>query len=158
MALEDILGAVTLLILPVCCRWNGAPVGSCRTMDPKHNVGPKEIPHGYTLKTENEGMNFNVTLSGDVFKGFMIRAMIKKGTSENYLPGKFHSTDSAIKWLRCDGNDASAVTHGNSERKNLVTVSWTGFTSPKHTPNIFFSLESFQGNRCAECHFLLVEN
>ncbi|XP_064485875.1 putative ferric-chelate reductase 1 isoform X3 [Ornithodoros turicata] len=106
MALEDILGAVTLLILPVCCRWNGAPVGSCRTMDPKHNVGPKEIPHGYTLKTENEG--------------------------------KFHSTDSAIKWLRCDGNDASAVTHGNSERKNLVTVSWTGFTSPKHTPNIFF--------------------
>ncbi|XP_064457134.1 putative defense protein [Ornithodoros turicata] len=128
----------------VHCNPTGAPLEACKVMEPKHNQDPMLTHHPYMLMTERTGTSFNVTLvtikQKFPFKGFLIRAIQKKGSSETYIRGQFarDTASPSVKFLNCDGYDGNAVTHTGNWTKGFITVHWTPYRQPPQIATVLF--------------------
>ncbi|XP_064480207.1 uncharacterized protein LOC135393833 isoform X2 [Ornithodoros turicata] len=74
------------------------------------------------------------------YKGFLFRAIQKKGRTESYFNGHFirDTRSPDVRFVRCDDTPDSAVTHIDSSRKNETYVRWVPHERPFHPVVVVF--------------------
>ncbi|XP_077500366.1 uncharacterized protein LOC144111101 [Amblyomma americanum] len=80
------------------------------------------------------------TSSNVTFRGFLIRSMAVRGSSFIYFRGIFEK-DTQFQdslYLDCDGQDRSAISHGDNKTKKEVVVHWRPEPDPKNLVQVFF--------------------
>ncbi|XP_012585512.1 PREDICTED: ferric-chelate reductase 1 [Condylura cristata] len=114
---------------------NGKVAKSCNGMIPIHGHTPHTDPvHNISVSqmTFRPGDQLKVTLSGPVFKGFLLEARNAEDLSG--LPiGSFTLIDSQVsQLLTCEDVQGSAVSHTSSSKKTEIEVFWN---APSSAPN-----------------------
>uniref|UniRef100_A0A1B6JI15 Reelin domain-containing protein n=1 Tax=Homalodisca liturata TaxID=320908 RepID=A0A1B6JI15_9HEMI len=129
---------LTVLLITVQGRPDGAPSDACETMDPSHGGSPQTGPMPYTLQLDshkiNSGGRVHFTIRAqppNTFAGFMVQARNDKGRPV----GVFTQSDN-VKPTECFGVPANTATHVNHQPKTEVTMSWSA--DPGYTGDIIF--------------------
>ncbi|XP_067140701.1 putative defense protein [Centruroides vittatus] len=125
---------LTLLLLATGCYSfpTGAPTDSCSELLPKHpKRGPDGSPSSEIIEPQTSPSPFKleakvlkcdlieVTLSGDEFRGFILRPFDEDGKP---LPGKF-SDASGLQTINC-GEEGDTATHTDRELKKDYNLQW----------------------------------
>lgn len=146
----------TLLLLllslshDAACNSAGAPSGSCKEMEPRHNFKPQNQHHNYQVTVERSDRHFLVRLASMnkswPFKGFMMRAFRVKGNKTTFFAGVFEA-GSLYHHVACgDSFNRSVITHNNPADKTLVVASWKPEKLTERLTEVFFRatiLQSF---------------
>ncbi|XP_044531816.1 ferric-chelate reductase 1-like [Gracilinanus agilis] len=115
------------LISPVANYANGKVTEACYTMVPRHGHTPQSEPvHKITLNqtTFHPGDIIKVTLSGPLFKGFLLEARNAKDLNGSPI-GSFRLIDEEVsQLLNCDQKEGSAVSHTSPSKKTQIQVYW----------------------------------
>lgn len=107
----------------------GAPAGACTSLNPdSHGPSTAKGPSPYTLSFSSSayqpGQNIKVTLSGALFKGFLVVGR-KVGDSTMANVGYFQTPSGPDAQLQCiTGKDGNGVTHTNNTVKSGITFDW----------------------------------
>ncbi|GFN73736.1 ferric-chelate reductase 1 [Plakobranchus ocellatus] len=107
----------------------GAPTGACTSLNPdSHGPSTAKDPSPYKLSfsssTYKPGDVIKVTLSGAMFKGFLIVGR-KEGDVSMANVGFFQSPSSSDAQLLCTtGKDGNGMTHTNNTVKSTITLAW----------------------------------
>uniref|UniRef100_A0A5F8G6Y0 Ferric-chelate reductase 1 n=1 Tax=Monodelphis domestica TaxID=13616 RepID=A0A5F8G6Y0_MONDO len=121
------------LISPVANYANGKVTEACYTMVPRHGHTSQSEPiHEITLNqtTFCPGDIIKVTLSGPLFKGFLLEARNAKDLNSSPI-GSFRLIDEEeSQLLNCDQKEGSAVSHTSSSKKTQIQVYWK---APRNT-------------------------
>ncbi|KAM7286737.1 hypothetical protein ISCGN_030491 [Ixodes scapularis] len=94
-------------------------------------VERKEGSLQITLMTTNRSLGF---------RGFLIRALRVRGSSAGYVRGNFAKDPlyQNVRFIRCDVNENSAVTHTDPSLKQMVVAHWSPFEGTQETHVVFF--------------------
>jgi len=109
----------------------GAPKSSCANLRPNHGLDAQpETSNPYKIVTEElDDGDMKVTLSGDDFRGFIIRGFNSDGSpAGSFVP----NNDAQI--LTCSGK--TSVTHKSSSDKSSVSLNWSPGCK---TCNVYFN-------------------
>ncbi|GFN73737.1 ferric-chelate reductase 1 [Plakobranchus ocellatus] len=108
----------------------GAPLNACMTLDPSssHGSSTAKDPSPYKLifssSTYQPDQLIRVTLSGAMFKGFLIVGR-KDGDATKANVGLFQSPTTPDAKLLCTGlKEGNGVTHTNNTVKSSITFAW----------------------------------
>ncbi|XP_067889023.1 putative defense protein 1 [Heterodontus francisci] len=99
---------------------NGAPLGSCLSMSPKHRgITPQtgESPHSIQLQVSRSSVQVNIM--GPTYKGILLEARYPSG---NTTVGMWATAPANTKTISCFNSDHSAITHSNTNDKSSTTV------------------------------------
>ncbi|KAJ0012079.1 hypothetical protein NQD34_013054 [Periophthalmus magnuspinnatus] len=116
------------LCLPVWPYPNGKVTQSCTSLEPYHHSQGQSSPSPYLLQANassfSPGDHVEVTLSGQVFKGFLLQARDPTQSVPSAV-GSFSLTDPrSTQLLTCNKHQGSAVSHTSKSHKSLVRVIW----------------------------------
>ncbi|EEC17836.1 hypothetical protein IscW_ISCW022518 [Ixodes scapularis] len=101
-------------------------------------VERKEGSLQITLMTTNRSLGF---------RGFLIRALRVRGSSAGYVRGNFAKDPlyQNVRFIRCDVNENSAVTHTDPSLKQMVVAHWSPFEGTRETHVVFFREKQLLG-------------
>lgn len=114
----------------------GAPAAVCKTMEPGHGRDPQTSPLPYVIKLDKTsvkgGQPIHVTLSSSSqakFHGFFALGALAQPQSNSYREtekayGKLQTEDKQLKYVKCQDTPKSALTHANSNPKDVVEFDW----------------------------------
>jgi hypothetical protein len=132
IALLVAAAACCCLLVGVSAFPNGAPPGSCRTMQPSHRSQPSDEPSPFvvTFQTQNNGYRahdqIDVTISSTntslLFKGFLLAAKAVSGPNAGEVVGTFVTPSRRSLMARaCNGK---MVTQSVNRPVNSITATW----------------------------------
>ncbi|XP_067842732.1 ferric-chelate reductase 1-like [Heptranchias perlo] len=102
---------------------NGAPLGVCGSLMPRHRgVSPQNTasPHSFYIKSTSGSVQ--VKIMGPTYKGVLLQARTPNGTT---TVGTWTNPPENTKTISCFNIQGSAITHSNTvDKNNHSTYTW----------------------------------
>ncbi|XP_078402195.1 putative defense protein 3 [Cetorhinus maximus] len=118
-----VLAALGLFALCWPAAWplpNGAPLGACEGMVPRHQgTTPQPGPSPHSIRAQISGSNVRVYINGPNYKGILLEA---RYPSNNIAVGTWATPPDNTKTISCFSRVDSAITHSNTADKSNTTI------------------------------------